>query len=54
MAENAAVGGNGNGSDDKTVARSPCKKLNVSTGYLIFLCPEKMSLPDNPNHRLGS
>ena len=38
MAKDAEVGGNGDGSDDETVERSPLsKKLNGSIGYLTSL-----------------
>ena len=46
MAEDAEVGGNGDGGDDETVERSPLsKKPNVPTGYLTSLRFEKMSFP---------
>ena len=42
MAEDAEVGGNGDGGNDETVERSPLsKKPNVSTGYLTSLRSEK-------------
>ena len=37
MAENAKVGGNGNGGNDEIVERSPFKKPSKYTEYLIFL-----------------
>ena len=37
MAEDAEVGGNDDGGDDKTVERPPSKKPNVPMGYLTFL-----------------
>ena len=45
MAEDAEVGGNGDGGNDKTVERSPSKKPSVPTGYLTSLRSEKMSFP---------
>ena len=37
MTEDAEVGGNGNCGDDKTVKRSPSRKLSEPTEYLTFL-----------------
>ena len=42
MAEDAEVGSNGNGDENKTVEKSPSsKKLNISTGYFISLYSKK-------------
>ena len=53
IVEDADVG-EGNGGDDKTVEKSPFKKLSGSTEYLNSLRSDEMSLPNNPNHRWGS
>ena len=46
IAENAEVGGNGDGGDDKTVKKSPLfKKLNGLTKYLTSLCFDTDSAP---------
>ena len=46
MAENAEIGGNGDGSDDETVKRSPLsKKPNGLTEYLTSLCFDADSAP---------
>ena len=40
MAEDAEIGGNGDGGDDETVKRSPSKKSSGPTGYLTSLHSE--------------
>ena len=46
MTENAEVGGNGDGGNDKTVERSPLfKKSNGPTEYFNFLRSKKMGFP---------
>ena len=41
MSENAKVGNNDDGGDDKIVKRSPLKKSSGLTGYFTFLSPRK-------------
>ena len=46
MAENAEVGGNGDGGDDETVERSPLsKKSSGPMGYLTSLRSDADSAP---------
>ena len=41
IAEDAEIGANGNSGDDKTVKKSPFKKLSRLTGYFTSLRFEK-------------